>query len=731
MIDEERRILFEGEQHFESHYYLTFLFLPPADVHGRIESWFYEGGERHRPAGNARAVLDAFVAERARIVAALGALLTDVEPLDDAQTLTYLHATVSTRRLTVAVPATPIALDYLLTDDPLTGGLEPRLGHHFIGVLTVRDFPGETTPGMLDALNRLGFEYRWVSRYVFFDKAEGERELNKIKRRLFAGRKSIGTLIKEALFKAESVMENTDAVNRALDADAALQELSSDAVGYGYFTQSIVVVDPDMGALRQKLLAMTQLINGLGFIVVDELQNRNCLDAWLGSIPGCCGHNLRFPIVSTLNLAHLFPLSAVWAGPTENAHLSQVLSARAGVPVTAAPHFYAVTNGTTPFRLSLNVGDVGHTMIVGPTGAGKSVLLNLLEAQWMRYPGAQVYVFDKGGSSRALTAGVGGQFHDLGDETAGLAFQPLARCDLPQERCWALEWLLDILRAEGLQASPETKGALWKALTSLASTGVEERTITGLMILTENERIKAALLPYTIDGAHGQLLDSRIDTLEDSRWQVFEMEELMHRPAVVLPVLSYLFHRLEQRFAGAPTLLVLDEAWLFLDHPFFAPKIREWLKVLRKANVYVVFATQSLADVDDSAIVSTVKEACMTKIFLPNQNALDEDTAAVYQKFGLNDRQLHILAHGQYKRDYYCTSPNGNRLFELGLSEVALAYCGGTSKDNQALVRALLSDPAQDFNRAYLAHHGVAWGVAYLETLQGHGSDPRVVQVAA
>lgn len=125
-----------------------------------------------------------------------------------------------------------------------------------------------------------------------------------------------------------------------------------------------------------------------------------------------------------------------------------------------------------------------------------------------------------------------------------------------------------------------------------------------------------------------------------------------------MPVLTYLFHRLEQRFdAKRPSLLVLDEAWLFLDHPAFSAKIREWLKVLRKANVAVWFATQSLADVAQSKIMPTLIEACMTKIFLPNSSARNDEVAKFYRMFGLNDKQLDILASSTPKRDYYLTSP--------------------------------------------------------------------------
>ena len=83
------------------------------------------------------------------------------------------------------------------------------------------------------------------------------------------------------------------------------------------------------------------------------------------SLPGHVYANVRQPPVSTLNLAHLIPLSAVWAGPERDEHFA------------APPLFFAKTEGSTPFRFSLHVGDVGHTLIVGPTGAGKSVLLAL------------------------------------------------------------------------------------------------------------------------------------------------------------------------------------------------------------------------------------------------------------------------------------------------------------------------------------------------------------------
>lgn len=705
LIDEERRTSFESGEHFETTYYCTLVWLPPPLLEATAEALFFEDdsvsdGLSRRDASQRRARraamehLASFQGERQRLIAQLATLFPSVAPLDDAETLTYLHSTVSTRPHPVAVPAVPECLDALLTDEPLTGGGKPKLGRHYLGILSVKSFPNESCPGLLDALNRLGFPYRWVTRFVCLDKANAERQIDGAKRKWFARRKSLSTLIKEIIVNAPSALEDSDSVNKAQDADAARQEISADAVRYGYFTQSVVVLDEDYATLEKKLLLLEREINGRGFVAANELTNLNALDAWLGSLPGHCNHNLRTPLVNTLNLAHMMPMSAVWAGPHECPNDL--------FPPHSPPLLTAITNGSTPFRFTNFVDDVGHTLAFGPTGAGKSALLNAMEVQFLRYRDAQVYIFDNGGSSRITTRGVGGTFYDLGSE-GGLAFQPLADIDVATERAWASEWLVDILIAENVSVTPTTKKALWEALTSLAESPRGHRTLTGLSILVQDAEIKRALYPYTIQGAHGALLDAKHDSLRLGRWLAFEMEVLMQTKSAVMPVLAYLFHRLEQRFsAAAPTLLVLDEAWLFLDHPAFAAKIRAWLKLLRKKCVSVVFATQSLADVDASAIVAEIKEACLTKIYLPNASALNDDIAAIYRKFGLNDRQLRILQHAQPRKDYYLTSPEGNRLFDLGLGPLALAYCGATSAELQGLAKAIDADNAEDFNVRYL-----------------------------
>jgi type IV secretion system protein VirB4 len=254
-------------------------------------------------------------------------------------------------------------------------------------------------------------------------------------------------------------------------------------------------------------------------------------------------------------------------------------------------------------------------LVVGPTGAGKSVLLALMAMQFRRYAGAQVYIFDKGNSARAATLAMGGRHHALG-QAGDLSFQPLRRIDDTDQRAWAADWIIGLLAHEQVAITPEIKEMVWSALNSLAGAPPEQRTLTGLSLLLQSNPLKAALQPYTLEGPYGALLDAAEDGLDLAAVQCFEMEALLHRAGAVLPVLTYLFHRLEERFTGVPTLLILDEAWVYLDNPAFAARIREWLKVLRKRNVAVLFATQSLADIAGSLIAPALIESCPQRIFL-------------------------------------------------------------------------------------------------------------------
>jgi type IV secretion system protein VirB4 len=707
LVDAERKADFEeAGAHFESRYFLTFTWLPPAEDAARAENWLYEG--KAAQGSDPRELLQGFADRTSRVLQLVESFMPECRWLDDAETLTYLHSTVSTNRHRVRVPETPMYLDALLADQPFIGGLEPRLGAAHLRVLTIIGFPTATTPGLLDDLNRLAFPYRWSTRAILLDKTDATRLLTKIRRQWFAKRKSIASILKEVMTNEASALVDTDASNKAADADLALQELGADYAGQAYVTATVTVWDEDPRAAAEKLRLVEKVIQGRDFTAMSETVN--AADAWLGSLPGHVYANVRQPPISTLNLAHMIPLSAVWAGPERDEHFD------------APPLLYGKAEGSTPFRFSLHVGDVGHTLIVGPTGAGKSVLLALMALQFRRYRRSQVFAFDFGGSIRAAALAMGGDWHDLGGgltegAESSVSLQPLARVDDVPERAWAADWIVAILNREGVTITPDVKEHLWTALTSLASAPVNERTITGFSVLLQSNDLKQALRPYCIGGPYGRLLDAESEQLGEATVQAFETEGLIGGGAAPA-VLAYLFHRIDDRLDGSPTLLIIDEGWLALDDEDFAGQLREWLKTLRKKNASVVFATQSLSDIDGSVIAPAIIESCQTRLLLPNERAIEPQITAIYRRFGLNDRQIEIIARAAPKRDYYCQSRRGNRLFELGLSDVALALCAASSKTDQAEIARILGQEGRDgFLGAWLRLRRAGWAADLIPDL--------------
>jgi len=695
-IDSERRRSFEHSTipAFESDYFMTFTYLPPEERIGRAESAVTENMRR-------TSADSAYANEKVRflqtiesLTAILEGFMPVVRELNDEETLSYLHDCISENPgVKVAVPEIPFGLDGLLRDTPLTGGFEPMLGALHMRTIGVNAYPGRTTAGLLDAFNGLPFAYRWVTRYIPLDKTDAEKTITTMRQRWFDKRKGIWTMIREAISAQESLLIDGDAVNKANDASTALEVLGGDLTCFGFFTPTITVTDTNLEMLDWKIRSIKQVLDQQG--LVSTLETTNAVEAWLSSLPGQAYANCRRPIMSALNVIDLMPFSAVWAGPIRNEHLQ------------APPLLMAKTTGSTPFRLVLHQGDVGHTMIVGPTGSGKSALLNTIALQFRRYEHAQVFIFDKGGSARASTLLVGGQFYPLGDDGQQVTLQPLADIDQVDDRVWAAEWLVGVIEAQKVILSPDLKTEIWTALNNLAGRPKKQRTITVFRSLIQNTQIKGALQAFTLDGPHGSLLDADHSNIGESDWQCFEMEALYNRPQAIGPTLGYLFHRLEGRFDGRPTILILDEAWLFLDDPTFAAKIREWLKTLRRRNVSVIFASQSLSDIQNSSIAPALIENCPQRIYLPNDKALEPTTAQLYLMFGLTQKQMQLISQATPKREYYIQTATGNRMFELGLSRFAITVAATSSKTELRAMDVLIARHGiENFRREFLVAHG-------------------------
>jgi type IV secretion system protein VirB4 len=419
----------------------------------------------------------------------------------------------------------------------------------------------------------------------------------------------------------------------------------------------------------------------------------NAVEAWRGSIPGDGYRNVRRVLLHTLNLADLLPITSVWAGLKENP--SRLM------PKNTPPLLFGATTGATPFRFNLHVSDLGHTLVCGPSGAGKSTALGLIAAQWFRYPRAQVFAFDKGYSLFVLTKAAEGEFYDLAGEKAALAFCPLREIDSDADITWAVNWLEDLCKLSGMIVAPKHRNALTEALLQLRLS--PSRTLTELSANVQDLEIREALQFYTLSGPLGQLLDAEDDVLSSGRFLTFETENLLQLDdKAVIPVLLYLFRRIEKRLDGSPTLVLLDEAWAYLRNEVFRERLRDWLKTLRRMNGIVVLATQNLSDICNSEISDVILEMCPTKILLPNAEANNPASRAFYDRVGLNTRELDILQASIPKQHYYVVSPLGRRLISLGIHNVALSFVGVNGREERQSVEDLMAEFPHGWQREWL-----------------------------
>ncbi len=697
-IDRERRWQ-NAATLYQTQSVLLLTYRPEGERASRLKSLFVAGNELTTERGDDH--LEELHDRLAEIEQGLSHILR-LKRLSDERLLTHLHSILTGLDHPVRVPSTPLLLDGLLASQDLEGVLQPKIGEQYVAVVSLTGLPRATTPGLLDQVVNLPFPLRLNTRFIPLNFAEADRVLAGYRRAWMRKRRGMrwlfaGLFGNPASRDDQDVSVDHDSADMMADVDLATAELNAQAVRFGFVTLTVVLHHHEPSELASRARTVASLIQALG--VPARVERDNTLDAFLGSIAPASANNVRRPLIHTANLADLLPLTTVWQGKTVN---PSPYSPPGGSPAL----LWTSTEGSTAFCFNLHAAsDVGHSLILGPTGSGKSTIVALLMAQWFRYEGARVIAFDKGGSFLPLTYALGGAHYDLAAQGSELALCPLARVDDLHERSECQEWLEDFFELNKVEINPGRRIAIANALALLASQ--DDRTLTNFRLKVQDQELRDALLPYTSAGSIGAtLLDSPADNLTDASLLTFEMVRLMEQGSrFVVPTLLYLFRRLTQRFtSGAPTLLVLDEGWTFLDHEKFAHRIRLWLKELRKYNVSVLFATQSLADFAATALAQVLVESTETKVFLPNPQAANEAVAPLYRSLGLNPRQLALIAGARPKSDYYVSCSEGNRLMRLELGPLTLSFCGAGSRQELAKVRELA------------AIHGRLWPAFWLES---------------
>ena len=720
-IDDERRAQFTAEgAHFESEYFLTLTYLPPAANEEKMKGWMFDGVKTRK--ATAQKALDYFKNRIATFEDVFSSLFTVCRrlqavtgedefgfPSTTDSLLRYVRRCVTGLDDPFVLPDIPVYLNQLIAAEDFVGGIEPKIGEKHVRVVAIDGFPKASYPGVLGALDSLPIEFRWNTRAILMDPEEAGSFLDKTRKKWKARVRGF----KDTLFRTESGPVNLHAQQMAIDAEEAMSVASAGDVQFAFYSTNIICRDTDEERLDDSVALVAKTIRNLGYSA--RVETVNAVEAWRGSLPGDGYCNVRQVVLHTLNLADVLPITSVWAGRSENP--SPLM------PSQSPPLLYAATTGATPFRFNLHVGDLGHTLMVGPPGSGKSTFLGLIAAQWFRYPHAQVFGFDKGYSLYVLCRAADGDFYELGGEKEHLSFCPLRDLEDASDVGWAIEWIEKLCALNNLTPiTPQHRNAITEAVKMLRE--AHGRTLTDFCAQVQNMEVREALEFYTLGGAWGQLLDAKEDSLKASKFMVFEMEKLMtsgdSNDKAVIAVLLYLFRRIEKRLDGSPTLIPLDEAWVYLRNDLFRDYLRDWLKTLRKKNAAVLLATQNLSDIFNSKIRDVVLESCPTKVLLPNAEAGNPASREFYHAIGLNEREIQIVQTALPKRQYYVVSTEGRRLISLGLGGVALSFVGVNGQEERNKVDALRTTCADTWQSDWLRSRKLGEWSDWLEKLTGN-----------
>ena len=711
LIEDERREGYAaGGSRYESEAYVSVTYMPPSDTDSKLVAWLVSGARRSGDV-NWNATLGRFEREIEGIRRRLSTHLS-LRRLDADALCTLLHRCLTGLDHRVSTPPMGAYLNVALTDQELVGGFSPIVGRRHVRVVAVSGYPGQSAAGALAFLTELPACYRWSTRVIPFDTQEAGALIRRHQLRWFQKRKGAADWARDMATKGSGKSEaspdaelfsDQDARSMAADAAVALAENASGRVRFAHLTQAVVVMEERAADADQVAREVVGALNDAGYTA--RVETVNALDAFLGTLPGNGYANVRRVLVNTLNVADLLPLHATWPGPAMNPSPYY--------PAGSPPLVWAVTAGSTPFRLDLHEGDIGHTLIVGKTGGGKSTLVGLLAAQFQRHADAQVFAFDVGYSGWLLCEATGGRHYDVVASGDGLSLQPLADVDQATERAWAADWIETVLALQGVTMTPAYRERIDRALMLIAHGARVHRTITEFCTQVQVPEIAAALRPYTIEGPYS-VLDGQADVALSGRHQTFELKQLMDlSDAAVVPVTLALFRRVERALDGRPTLIILEELWAPLMRSQFAAKIREWMLTLRKYNAAVVLVVHSPAQLCALPGAQLLYESCPTRLFLPNPDATSPANVAAYGELGLNETEIALVAAAQPKRDYYMAAPRGRRLFQLGLGPLALAFIGTppglTLSETRAVVEAMM------------ATHGDGWPAEWLRQL-GLGS---------
>lgn len=485
-------------------------------------------------------------------------------------------------------------------------GTAGHVARSFGAIVSIKDYPAQTLPGMFDELYRLPFDFVMSQSFSFVERREALSRMNLALRRMRSADDEAVSLREELLVAKDNV-----AAGRA---------------GYGEHHATIALRADTLADLDLRVAEITALLADLGIVGVRE--DIALEPTFWAQFPGNARYIGRRALVSTRNFAGLASLHNFPAGRADGNHWGEAVT-------------LFETTAAGPYFFNFHQGDLGNFTIIGPSGSGKTVVLNFLLAQARKFD-PRIVFFDKDRGAELFVRAVGGRYDQLRPGVAA-GLNPLQLPDTPANRQFLADWIA--LLAGGVDG--EEAAQIRDAIDASYSQSEPYRRLRYLVELFRGsvrpraDDLWSRLRPWWGEGERAWLFDNEIDQTDlDARTVGFDMTAVLDDPVLRTPALLYFFHRVEERLDGSPAIIVVDEGWKALDDEVFVRRIKDWEKTIRKRNGVVGFATQSAQDALESRIASAIIEQAATQIFMVNPKGRAED---YINGFGLTAHEFELV----------------------------------------------------------------------------------------
>lgn len=596
-------------------------------------------------------------------------------------------------------------LDTHLTESEVTAGAERLIfesahGKRYGAIVAVKEWLG-FQEAALDVLTQIDAELDICLMFRFLDTAKATKHIEAVRRFYKVAAFNVWSIIKQYASKEEP--ENDEGREQlAKEAGAALKRLTAEGQQHGFANISIIVYGDTENELEDSVSEVVGALTNAGFGSIRE--KANLMPAWNSTLPGRWDKQRRLQFVETPALSDIAPVRAVHNGPSLNGWLTD----KAGIeipPLTCLPTRYR-----TAQNLDLHQpGGNGHLLMLGPIGAGKSVMLNFLMSQAGRQKARRIR-FDKDRSTRITTLLGGGKFVDITGETqAATKVNPLVLVAEPANFSYLVEWLGLAMEDDEFRLSPQQRTDIFEAVQILSRYPREKWTLTHLCTLLHSD-LRERLQMWTTGGQYGHFFDNVEDAFDVSDDLAIEMGSLMEKfPAAAVLFVDYAFYRIKQTMDGiAHVVIEVEEAGFFFKNKNVYSRLENWVTTIRKLNGAIRMATQSLRQIVRVADFEILKDNIGSLIYLPNNQALT-DTDLYCETFGLTLDQVKMINDAVPNRDYLLVTRSQTRMLQTNFSDEMIAMLRSDGYAQAVLDRHMASgEPGwqQRYVREILARAG-------------------------